>query len=200
MMVGKAWRLARTRRRRAAWAAEAVSVVRLAAVIAPATGGAKWLTSPMMVLRQALAPCFQLFQEPLHLCPCHFRTAWIHAGPSRRVHAHRPSACRRLLGSAWIDLKWQGSQCRGLLEQGASAWRRTIIVEVSQFAPPVTGAITSASRTTETASAALAARLRRVVAKRHALPTINLGSLLKPENVPPAGLCWTSAPCRMVLI
>ena len=38
----------------------------LAAVIAPppATGGARWLTSPMMVLRQALAPCFQ---EPLHL-------------------------------------------------------------------------------------------------------------------------------------
>ena len=57
MMVGKAWRLARTRRRRAAWAAEAVSVVWLAAVIAPATGGARWLTSPMMVLRQALAPC-----------------------------------------------------------------------------------------------------------------------------------------------
>ena len=56
-MVGKAWRLARTRRRRAAWAAEAVSVVRLAAVIAPATGGAKWLTFTMMVLRQALAPC-----------------------------------------------------------------------------------------------------------------------------------------------
>ena len=24
--------------------------------------------------------------------------------------------------------------------------------------------------------------------------------LLRPENVPPAGLCWTSAPCRMVLI
>ena len=57
LMVGKAWRLARTRRRRAAWAAEAVSVVRLAAVIAPATGGANWLTSTMMVLRQALAPC-----------------------------------------------------------------------------------------------------------------------------------------------
>ena len=57
LMVGKAWRLARTRRRRAAWAAEAVSVVWLAAVIAPVTGGAKWLTSPMMVLRQALAPC-----------------------------------------------------------------------------------------------------------------------------------------------
>ena len=56
-MVGKAWRLARTRRRRAAWAAEAVSVVWLAAVIAPATGGANWLTSPMKVLRQALAPC-----------------------------------------------------------------------------------------------------------------------------------------------
>ena len=56
-MVGKAWRLARTRRRRAAWAAEAVSVVWLAAVIAPATGGARWLTSTMMVLRQALAPC-----------------------------------------------------------------------------------------------------------------------------------------------
>ena len=56
-MVGKAWRLATTRRRRAAWAAEAVSVVRLAAVIAPVTGGAKWLTSPMRVLRQALAPC-----------------------------------------------------------------------------------------------------------------------------------------------
>ena len=64
LMVGKAWRLATTRRRRAAWAAEAVSVVRLAAVIAPLTGGAKWLTSTMMVLRQALAPCFQ---EPLHL-------------------------------------------------------------------------------------------------------------------------------------
>ena len=63
-MVGKAWRLARTRRRRAAWAAEAVSVVWLAAVIAPVTGGANWLTSTMMVLRQALAPCFQ---EPLHL-------------------------------------------------------------------------------------------------------------------------------------
>jgi len=46
-------------------------------------------------------------------------------------------------------------------------------VEVSQFAPPVTGAITAASRTTETASAAHAARLRRVLAKRHALPTIN---------------------------
>ena len=57
LMVGKAWRLARTRRRRAAWAAEAVSVVWLAAVIAPATGGARWLTSTMMVLRQALAPC-----------------------------------------------------------------------------------------------------------------------------------------------
>ena len=84
LMVGKAWRLARTRRRRAAWAAEAVSVVWLAAVIAPATGGAKWLTSPMMVLRQALAPCFQ---EPLRFCPCHFRTAWIHADPSRRVYA-----------------------------------------------------------------------------------------------------------------
>ena len=49
LMVGKAWRLARTRRRRAAWAAEAVSVVRLAAVIAPVTGGANWLTSTMMV-------------------------------------------------------------------------------------------------------------------------------------------------------
>ena len=57
LMVGKAWRLARTRRRRAAWAAEVVSVVWLAAVIAPATGGANWLTSTMMVLRQALAPC-----------------------------------------------------------------------------------------------------------------------------------------------
>ena len=56
-MAGNAWRLATTRRRRAAWAAEAVSVVRLAAVIAPATGGAKWLTFTMMVLRQALAPC-----------------------------------------------------------------------------------------------------------------------------------------------
>ena len=75
----------------------------------------------------------------------------------------------------WIQAvrKWQRSQCRGLLEQGASAWRRTIIVEVSQFAPPVTGAITAASRTTETSSAAHAARLRRVLAKRHALPTIN---------------------------
>ena len=64
-MVGKAWRLATTRRRRAAWAAEAVSVVLLAALIAPVTGGAKWLTSTMMVLCQALAPCFQ---EPLHVC------------------------------------------------------------------------------------------------------------------------------------
>ena len=67
------------------------------------------------------------------------------------------------------------------LEQGASAWRRTIIVEVSQFAPPVTGAITAASRTTETASAAHAARLRRVLAKRHALPTINRGPALPGE-------------------
>ena len=111
----------------------------------------------------------------------------------------------RMRPSAWICVdpsrsKLAGTEMQRFLEQGASAWRRTIIVEVSQFAPPVTGAITSASRTTETASAALAARLRRVVAKRHALPTINLGSLLKPENVPPAGLCWTSAPCRMVLI
>ena len=53
-MACNAWRLATTHRRRAAWAAEAVSVVRLAAVIAPATGGANWLTSTMMVLRQAL--------------------------------------------------------------------------------------------------------------------------------------------------
>ena len=45
--------------------------------------------------------------------------------------------------------------------------------EVSHLAPPVAGAITAASRTTETASAAHAARLRRVLAKRHALPTIN---------------------------
>ena len=49
-MVGKATtRLATTRRRRAAWAAEAVSVVMLAALIAPVTGGAKWLTSTMMI-------------------------------------------------------------------------------------------------------------------------------------------------------
>ena len=31
-------------------------MVRLADVIAPVTGGANWLTSTMMVLRQALAP------------------------------------------------------------------------------------------------------------------------------------------------
>ena len=49
LMVGSAWRLATTRRRRAARAAEAVSVVRLADVIAPVTGGANWLTSTMMV-------------------------------------------------------------------------------------------------------------------------------------------------------
>ena len=32
-------------------------MVWLAALIAPATGGANWLTSTMRVLRQALAPC-----------------------------------------------------------------------------------------------------------------------------------------------
>ena len=73
------------------------------------------------------------------------------------------------------------SRCRGLLEQGASAWRRTIIGEVSQFAPPVTGAITAASRTSETASVTHAACIRRVLAKRHALPTINRGPALPGE-------------------
>ena len=67
-----------------------------------------------------------------------------------------------------------GTEVQRFLEkQGASAWRRTIIGEVNHFAPPVAGAITAASQTTETASAAHAARLRRVLAKRHALPTIN---------------------------
>jgi hypothetical protein len=75
-----------------------------------------------------------------------------------------------------------GTAVQRFLEQGASAWRRTIIVEVSHFAPPVAGAITAASRTTETASAAHAARLRRVVAKRHALPTINRGSCSARKN------------------
>jgi len=51
-----------------------------------------------------------------------------------------------------------------------------VIGEVSHLAPPVAGAITAASLTTETASDAHAARLRRVLAKRHALPTINRGS------------------------
>ena len=116
--------------------------------------------------------------------PCRSSASWTLGPPPTRRHAHAPSACRRLLGSAWIQAvrKWQGSQCRGLLEQGASAWHRTIIVEVSHFAPPVTGAITAASRTTETASAAHAARLRRVVAKRHALPTINRGSCSARKN------------------
>ena len=67
----------------------------------------------------------------------------------------------------------RGAEVPGTWKQGASAWRRTIIGEVSHLAPPVAGAITAASRTTETASAAHAARLRRVLAKRHALPTIN---------------------------
>ena len=88
----------------------------------------------------------------------------------------------------------------GPREQGASAWHRTIIVEVNHFAPPVTGAITVASLTTETTSAAHAARLRRVVTKRHALQTINRGSCSAQENLPPASLCRTSAPCRMALI
>ena len=66
-----------------------------------------------------------------------------------------------------------GTEVQRFLEQGASAWRRTIIGEVSHLAPPVAGAITAASQTTETASAAHAARLRRVLAKRHALPTMN---------------------------
>ena len=85
----------------------------------------------------------------------------------------------RMRPSAWICVDLTRSKMAGIAMQrpaGArrkSAWRRTIIVEVSQFAPPVTGAITAASRTTETASAAHAARLRRVLAKRHALPTIN---------------------------
>ena len=71
LMVGKAWRLARTRRRRAAWAAEAVSVVWLAAVIAPATGGARWLTSPMMVTKvwtvHVLSECARGPADPLPL-------------------------------------------------------------------------------------------------------------------------------------
>ena len=110
-----------------------------------------------------------------NLDPCRSSASWTLGPPPTRPQPHAPSACGRLLGSAWIQAvrKWQGPQCRGLLEQGASAWRRTIIGEVSHLAPPVAGAITAASRTTETASAAHAARLRRVLAKRHALPTIN---------------------------
>ena len=110
-----------------------------------------------------------------NLGPCRSSASWTLGPPPTRRRAHAPSACRRLLGSAWIQRVQPQSvpRCRGSWKQGASAWRRTIIVEVSQFAPPVTGAITAASRTTETASAAHAARLRRVLAKRHALPTIN---------------------------
>ena len=129
LMVGKAWRLARTRRRRAAWAAEAVSVVRLAAVIAPVTGGANWLTSTMMVLRQALAP--YCFQEPLHLGPCHFRTAWIHAGPSRRVHAEGRCACTRVGGGPRV----QEAEDR----QGSRFGRCFIGMRARTGCPPNTG-------------------------------------------------------------
>ena len=95
--------------------------------------------------------------------------------PPGWLQPHAPSACNHIGPHAWLQRVQPQSvpQCRGLLEQGASAWRRTIIGEVSHLAPPVAGAITAASRTTETASAAHAARLRRVVAKRHALPAIN---------------------------
>ena len=95
--------------------------------------------------------------------------------PPRSWHAQAPCECHDFGLHAWLQRVQPQSvpQCRGLLEQGASAWRRTIIGEVSHLAPPVAGAITAASRTTETASAAHAARLRRVLAKRHALPTIN---------------------------
>ena len=116
--------------------------------------------------------------------PCQSSASWTLGPPPTRAHAHAPSACARLLGFAWIQRvrKWQGPRCRGSWKQGASAWRRTIIVEVSHFAPPVTGAIKAASMTTETASAAHAARLRRVLTKRHALPTINRGSCSAREN------------------
>ena len=81
-MVGKAWRLATTRRGWAAWAAEVVSVVRLADVIAPATSGAKGLTSTMMRLRQALEALAPCFKECLHLGTDCARTRWSHAMPS----------------------------------------------------------------------------------------------------------------------
>ena len=110
--------------------------------------------------------------------PCRSSASWTLGPPPTRPHAHAPCACGRLLGFAWLQRVQPQSvpRCRGSWKQGASAWRRTIIGEVSQFAPPVAGAITAASQTTETASAAHAARLRRVLAKRHALPTINHGS------------------------
>ena len=98
-MVGKAWRLATTRRRRAAWAAEAVSVVRLAAVIAPATGGARWLTSPMMVLRQALIE--SLLQQASALRSLPFSNA---LDPRR---SKQTGACGRSVRSAgawWIPV------------------------------------------------------------------------------------------------
>ena len=118
--------------------------------------------------------------------PCRSSASWTLGPPPTRRHAHAPCACRRLLGFAWIERVRAGEvhQCRGFWKQGASAWRRTIIVEVSHFAPPVTGAITAASRTTETASATHTACIRRVLAKRHALrcqPTINRGPALPGE-------------------
>ena len=97
--------------------------------------------------------------------------------PPGLSRAHAPSARDKFGLHAWLQRVQPQSvpQCRGSWSkgQGASAWRRTLIVEVSHLAPPVAGAITAASQTTETASAAHAARLRRVLAKRHALPTIN---------------------------
>ena len=109
----------------------------------------------------------------------------IHADPLGPSDRHPDRRMRTLLPRASLSVRTRGSNAfsrnryRGAevpgarSEQGASAWRRTIIGEVSHLAPPVAGAITAASRTTETASAAHAARLRRVLAKRHALPTIN---------------------------
>ena len=107
LMVGKAWRLARMRRRRAAWVAEAVSVVWLAAVIAPATGGARWLTSPMMVLRQALAPCFQVFRNLCTSVP-------IAAERVRATRADQFCRMRKERAHATIRLAVRGSERVGV--------------------------------------------------------------------------------------
>ena len=105
--LGKAWRLARTRRIQAAWAAEAVSVVRLAAVIAPMTGGAKCLTSTMMVLRQALAPCSS---RPLHCDPCRRRTASISSFDSPFTQCHPDIGTRKELARANSRVAVRGSK------------------------------------------------------------------------------------------
>ena len=130
-MVGKAWRLATTRRRRAAWAAEAVSVVLLAALIAPVTGGANWLTSTMRVLRQALAPCSR------NLCTA-VPIAAERVGATR---ADRYGCTRKELARAtiWVPSGWRSEGPRGSASIGTARKHWFFGIPRATGAPTIAG-------------------------------------------------------------